>query len=276
MKKKVKKERSHASRILQEALLPICKMLLRHGFGTGELIDAAKIAYVRAAADEIFPAGARINISRLAVVTGLTRKEIAELLQRRGKNPATKSPRKSLQQRALRVLQGWSVDPIFQRPSGRRADLSLKGERQSFSSLVKRYGGDVTPVSVLRELERMNAVTITPSGRVKFRRKAIGSGAHVTQQMVEFVRLFKDFASTVQQLSMPRSPPLFFGFKDSMVAFPHQAALFQRTFSRRAATLLESIDQWMLHQSKHGKGKRAVPKSKTRVGLGVYLIQDDK
>jgi hypothetical protein len=274
--KKGQNEVDSASGMLQSALLPICKILIKRGLGVGELIDAAKIAYVQAAMSEIVPSGSRINISRLSVVTGLTRKDIAALLHRKDKSPAAVSAKKSLQQRAFRVLHGWSVDPLFQRANGRPADLPVQGDRQSFSLLVKRHAGDVTPISVLRELERMKAVAISSSGKVKFRGQSVDSTAHAAQQMAEFVRLFKDFANTLQQISTPKEPPLFFGFKDSTVTSPHQAALFQRTFSRRAMTLLEGIDQWIAHQTKEEKGKRAASKSKTRVGLGVYLVQEDE
>lgn len=265
-----------ASGMLQSALLPICKILIKRGLGARELIDAAKVAYLQAAMSEVIPPGSRVNISRLAVVTGLTRKDIAALLNRKDKPPPAVSAKKSLQQRAFRVLHGWSVDPMFQRANGRPADLPLQGEQQSFSLLVKRHGGDVTPVSVLRELERMKAVAISPAGKVKFRGQSVDSTAHAAQQMAEFARLFKDFANTIQQVSTTKESPLFFGFKDSTVTSPHQAALFQRTFSRRAATLLEGIDQWIAHQTKEEKReKQAASKSKTRVGLGVYLIRED-
>ena len=262
--------------MLQSALLPICKILIKRGLGAGELIEAAKVAYLEAAVNEVAPSGARINVSRLSVVTGLTRKEIAALLHRQANQTTTRAPKRSLQQRALRVLHGWTVDHTFQRANGRPADLPLRGEQPSFALLVKRYGGDVTSISVLRELERMKAVTMTSGPRVKFRRQSIVSTAHAAQQMAEFARLFKDFADTLRQVAEPKVPPPFFGFKDFTVASPHQAALFQRTFSKRAATLLEGVDQWVGHQNRSKQSGKADPKSKTRVGLGVYLVQDER
>jgi hypothetical protein len=262
--------------MLQAALSPICRLLLKRGLGVGTLIEAAKIAYIHAAVKEIFPADTRVNVSRLSVVTGLTRKEIAALLRQKDERSTATLPKRSLQQRAFRVLQGWSIDHAFQRPNGRPADLPIRGGPQSFHGLVARYGGDVTPVSVLRELERMGVVKTTSAGVVKFRRRNIESKTHFTEQMAEFTHLFRDFVNTVQQISEPKDPPLFFGFKDSILTTPHQAALFQRTFSKRAATLLESIDQWIAHQNKSKQSKHVAAELKTRVGLGVYLIQGDE
>jgi hypothetical protein len=259
---------------LMAMLQPIARILIKRGFGAGELIQAAKLAYIQAAIREVVPRGHKINISRLSVATGLTRKEISALLHSADNDKPMPSTRRNLQQRALRVLHGWSVDPIFQRADGRPADLPLQGEPHSFALLVKRHGADVTPVSVLHELERMKVVTITPSGKIKFDRRTLTSTAHATRQMVEFSRLFKDFANTVQQICEPKNPPLFFGFKDLSVSSSHQIALFQRTFSKRASSLLESVDQWVAHQTKEKKGKTPGVMSKTRVGLGVYLVQE--
>jgi len=275
LSQKNQKRVDHPAQALQASLVPVCKMLVKRGLGAGELIETVKAAYIQAAVAEVVPAGSRINVSRLSVVSGLTRKEIAALLQSRGKSPAEISPKKSPQQRALRILHGWSVDPIFQKANGKPAELPMQGERQSFALLVRRYGSDVTPVSALRELERMKAVVVTSQGKVRFRRRTVDPSAHADQQMAEFGRWLKDFANTLQEVFGPKDPPPFFGFKDSVLTSPHQAALFQRTFAKRAATLLEGMDQWLAHQNKHKPSKSAEPKSKTRVGLGVYLVQED-
>jgi hypothetical protein len=273
---KSKRGTEPASQMLHSVLVPLCKLLIKRGVGVGELIEAAKVAYIRAAVNEIVPFGARVNVSRLSVVTGLTRREVSALLHRENKTRTMAPVRKVMQQRALRALHGWNVDYSFQKANGRPADLPLKGDQRSFSLLVKRYAGDVTPTSVLRELERMKVVRMTPSKKISLRRRTIESDTHLMHQMSDIARLFKDFANTVEQLSQPKDPPLFFGFKDSTVASPHQAALFQRTFSKRAAALLESIDQWMAHQAKAAKVKSAGQQAKTRVGLGVYLVQEQK
>jgi len=260
---------------LQVALLPIAKMMIKRGLGAGDLIEAAKNSYVHAAVSELMPSGAKVNVSRLAVATGLTRKEVTSLLQRKNERRLLFSSKKILQQRALRVLRGWNMDPIFQRESGRPADLPLRGEQRSFQLLVKKHGGDVTPVSVLRELDRMKAVTTTRSGKIRLRKRTMEPSMHVAQQLAELAHLLGDFTRTVQQITESGKPPLFFGFKDSIVNSPHQAALFQRTFSRRAASLLEGIEQWATHQTKERSRKQGTTKSKTRVGLGVYLVQED-
>jgi hypothetical protein len=177
-------------------LLPIARMLLRNGFGAGELISAAKQASVRAALIEVIPVGSRVNVSRVSVATGLTRKEVSTLLGRTIKAKPLSS-RPTLEQRAWRVLRGWHIDPKYRDSSGRLAALPFAGKQRTFSLLVRRYGGDVTPLSVFRELERIKVVTKTRSGTLRLHSRALRSRSLVIQQIADLAHIFKDFAATV-------------------------------------------------------------------------------
>ena len=180
-----------------------------------------------------------------------------------------------MEQRAYRVLQGWIGDPAYQRANGRPADLELGGEDPTFSSLVKQYGGDVTPTTVLREFERMQAARTTKSGKLRLQPHVLESRAHAAHQLVDLARLLKDFSSAAQQTIAPRENRLFFGFRDSALSSVNHAAIFHRIFSQRATDLLESIDQWAAKTKIRTKGKGQSAQGDVRVGLGVYLVQDE-
>jgi len=254
------------------ALLPIAKTMIKSGFGAGELVRAAKLSFVRAAISEVLPSG-KLNISRLSVATGLTRKEISLLLRTTAAVP-TDTSRRIMEQRAFRVLNGWSFDPRFQSKNGRPADLELRSGVRPFSNLVKTYGGDVTPNAVLRELERIKAVSISKSGKVHLRSRAVRSRVHAAHQMLELARLIKDFSGTAQQVVIPRQRSVYFGFRDARVGSSHQAARFQRVFSLRAAALLASMDQWIVKAGRE-ETNAITANDRFRIGLGVYLVQDD-
>lgn len=246
--------------------------MIRSGFGAGELVRATKLAFIRAAATEVMPQGARLNVSRLSVVTGLTRKEISAFLSQQNGSPRLKKP--ALEQRALRVMRGWQVDPLFHAANGRPAALSIRGHSRAFPQLVSTYAGDVTPVSVLRELERMELVSVTRAGKLQLRGQRIKANAHASLQLSELVRVFGDFANTASTNSASTETPTFFGLRESSVSSPEQASLFHRTFARRAAMMLESIEQWVAHQQVE---RQRVPRARTpkrRIGMGIYLIND--
>lgn len=265
--------RRDVTELLAVMLLPIARMLLRSGFGAGELIRAAKQASVKAALIEVIPLGSRINVSRLSVATGLTRKEISSLLGR-SLNAKSLSQKTTLEQRAWRVLRGWHTDPEYRERSGRLAALPFAGKQKTFSTLVRRYGGDVTPRSVLRELERIKVVTKTRSGMLRLHSRALHSRSLLIQQLADLARIFRDFATTVAGNDREGKSQGFFGFKDAVVPSLDQAALFQHTFAERGAILLESFEQWQKGQARSLKRTLPSPNAKVRVGLGVYLIQD--
>jgi hypothetical protein len=251
-------------------LLPICNRMLAGGLGIGELVRAAKQAYLTAAVAHLTSANSRVSASHLSVLTGLTRKEVTVLLKEMHGGPAA-GRGEAKEQRARRVLRGWRLDPRFCDNDGAPASLSLRGNRKSFSMLVKLYGGDVTPNSVLRELERLGVVSFSKSRGLRLRStRVVGKS---TEHMTELARLFPDFANTVSPESPRDGRPLFFGFRDSVVDSLDQAALFQRTFSNRALALLQGVDQWLISQDQSRPMNAGQGSKRAHVGIGVYLVQ---
>ena len=256
---------------LLELLLPVARLLIGDGMGIDKLVHAAKRAYLRAAVENVLPDGHRINVSRLSVATGMTRKEISTLLRgSRDKSRGNVDSQRRGEQRALRVLRGWSSDPRFQSHSGRPGSLQYRGSTKSFTYLVKLYGGDVTPKAVQRELERMGLIELTRGGGLRLRatRKSAGIEAY---QISDLARLFEDFAFAVMRPKANVESPSFFGFKDSTVPSMSDAAFFMSRFSRRAAALLEDFEEWSGGRDSATTGSQDA--AGVRVGLGVYLLR---
>ncbi len=259
---------------LLELLLPVARLLISDGTGIDKLVHAAKRAYLRAAVENVFPIGHRINISRLSVATGMTRKEVSTLLRgSRDKGGRNVDSRRRGEQRALRVLRGWSSDPRFQSCSGRPGSLPYRGQTKSFTHLVKLYGGDVTPKSVQRELERMGLIEPTRGGGLRLRatRKSTSIEAY---QISDLARLFEDFASAVMRAKPNFEAPSFFGFKDSIVPSASDAAFFMSRFSRRAAALLEDFQEWSAGRESATSASQDA--ARVRLGLGVYLLRSGR
>lgn len=256
---------------LVDLLLPIARLLIKEGTGIDKLVRAAKRAYLRAAVEGVLPRGQRINISRLSVATGMTRKEVSALLRDSRDTRSQKADSRTRgEQRALRVLRGWSSDPRFQSPSGRPSTLPYRGLTKSFVHLVKLYGGDVTPKSVQRELDRMGLVAATRGGALRLRatRKPSSIEAY---QISDLARLFEDFAFAVMRPKTNSEAQAFFGFKDSTAPSTSDAAFFMTRFSRRAAALLEDFQEWSAGRASAALESRA--SEGMRVGLGVYLLR---
>jgi len=159
MSRNVKKAVSGATLRLLE---PLVRFLLEARLGIGDLQALSRRAYVRMAARD--PANirdGRLNVTRIAATTGLTRIEVSALLaEERGTAPRTRRRGQDRGRvRAERVLQGWWSDPQFQDSSGGPARLPRRVASRSFTALVKRHSGDANNAgAVLRELLESQAV----------------------------------------------------------------------------------------------------------------------
>jgi Family of unknown function (DUF6502) len=147
-------------------LEPFAQFLLDARVGVGEFTTLARRAYVKAALRDPanFRSG-RVNVSRVAAATGLSRVEIAALLIEDGGGPARK-PKGRVQ--AERVLLGWWNDPKFRDHSGAPVRLPRRGATRSFAALVKQHSGDAhNSAPILEELLRSQAVREHPDGTLE-------------------------------------------------------------------------------------------------------------
>lgn len=158
------------------ALRPIAKILLRFGIGFREFAELAKTAFVDVATSEYGLRGRPTNISRVAVMTGLTRKEvrrIREKIEQGDQSVVVKSTPLS------EILHRWHAEEEFLDSSGRPNRLPFTGEVGSFSQLVKRFGGDIPPGAMRTELVRVGAVRESEDGFLEVLNRTIHpKGAH--------------------------------------------------------------------------------------------------
>jgi hypothetical protein len=258
---------------LAEALQPIAVAMLKGNLSASALVRAAKLAYVRAAIDTLNTDGRKkTNISRLSVVTGMTRKEIASYMLHEMPSVIAAPPKKQMEHRALKVLRAWTTDPRYKMVTGGVIDLPLNGRGRTFASLVRSYGGDVTTVAVLRELERLRAVTRRDSGLLRVRPGCIRAQMKSSARFREFSRLLADFSETAAQVLVEREHPLYFEFKEIELATESQAARFKNAFGRRASLLLDGVEYWRSKQIRKTR-LREPKRPQQRVGVGVYLTE---
>jgi len=154
----------------QLVLRPIVKILLRYGVGFGEFAEVVKTSYVDVATTEFGIRGRPTNISRVAVMTGLTRKEV-----RRLRNALESGERKlSVKSTPIsEIIHRWHAEEDFLDSHGRPKSLPFSGDGNSFSSLVKRFGGDVPPGAMRTELKRVGSVSEDEDGILSIIKRSI-------------------------------------------------------------------------------------------------------
>jgi len=153
---------------LLKALRPVARFLMKSGIGYREFSEIGKSAFVDVATSDYGLRGRPTNISRVAVMTGLTRKEVRRLRDK------ISSGNQVDMQRVIppaEIIEKWHSDSEFLDSTGRPKTLDFAGPSPSFSALVKKYGGDIPPGAMRTELKRVGAVTDDDSGRLTVQMK---------------------------------------------------------------------------------------------------------
>lgn len=275
MGRRQKPAKECALEAVSEVLCPIASAMLKANLSASALVEAAKQAYLRAAIDSLEAEGKKkVNISRLSVITGMTRKEIAAYLPRKVSAATATSPRKQMEHRALRVLRAWTTDPRYRMATGRTVALPIQGGGKTLESLVRSYGGDVTTIAVLRELERLQAVSRSSSGLLRLKPGCLRAQMRESAKFRDFGRMLADFSGTAGQVFVERESPLYFGSKDIEVT-ESQAARFKDAFGKRASLLLDGVEHWRSREIRNAGPLRKNSKQPgQRIGVGVYLFEE--
>ena len=133
-------------------LRPLVRILLRNGVNFLEFAEVAKAAYVEVAAMDFPVSDRRMSQSRIAIVTGLSRKEVARVIADEGKDY---SEDESKFNRVIRVLAAWHMDSEFTGPYGIPLELDFENDpgKPSFQTLVRKHSGDM-PARAKRFIRR--------------------------------------------------------------------------------------------------------------------------
>ncbi len=257
-------------------LRPLIRILIRNGVAYGEFAEVAKEVYVDVASRDFKVPHRKMSQARIAIVTGLTRKEVARLLSG---NKRDKEDLSSNHNRVTRVLTGWHTDADYTGPYGLPLELAFEGEKgqPSFSDLVHRYSGDMAARAMLDELMRIGAVIETESGWYKALTRTYTPAIHEPASLERLGSVVYNFINTIDQniFEQDTTKRNFerYVFADNGIK-EEDLPRFRMFIKKRAQLLLEEIDNW-LSQLEEPDGIRSKP---IRTGLGIYhyVDADDK
>jgi Family of unknown function (DUF6502) len=148
--------------VVVSILRPLVRILLRNGMAYGKFAELAKWVYVDVASRDFTLEGRKQSASRVSVITGLNRKEVAHM---QSITPIDEEYNEDYN-RAAKVVASWMRD--YPDPSGEGArNLPFLGDKDSFTQLVKKYSGDMPARAVLDELLVSGAVIKEPDNMLR-------------------------------------------------------------------------------------------------------------
>jgi len=265
------------TRALRTLLRPLVRLALERGLACGELVEIVKRVYVDVARRDLAVPGKRSTTSRVAVLTGLTRKEAARLIAESDGDVADEGAESRRRiNRAARVMSGWVQDPEFHDGRGAPASLPFEaGDGASMSELVRRHGGDVPVRAVLDELIRVGAVRELSDGRYHLVERGYVPRGSADEKLAILGTDVADLISTISHnLSGAEGEP-FFQRKVAYDALPAEfLPVLRERVGAQAQLLLEELDAEMAqHDRDTTQGEGA---GGHRAMIGIYYYEEER
>lgn len=138
--------------IISATLRPLARFCIARGVRIQEIEQAVRGAFVEASQKAIQQAQGEISVSKISVMTGIHRVEVARLL--------SGEPRGGERHDVLnRVIGLWSRGQAYRAESGAPRALTHQGLGSEFAELVATISKEVSPYPILFELERIGAIS---------------------------------------------------------------------------------------------------------------------
>jgi Family of unknown function (DUF6502) len=263
---------------LRLALRPLFRILLRSGVTWQDASEVCKATLVEVASSDFGLHGRPTNMSRIAIMTGLGRREVKRLRDLLETEPQIDASRLH---GATGVLTGWHLDPDFCDQSGQPLDLVFDDEagvsdRRTFSDLCKRYGGDLAPVTMRRELARVGALSEIPGGELRVVMRYYMPLQMDPDAVVRAGSMLEDLGTTVS-FNLGKSADELSRFAGRAINTrirTADATRFRNFLEQEGQAFLECIDEWLSRHEAPPPGDGPAPRT-VRVGAGVYGIQDE-
>lgn len=245
-------------------------MLLRSGVSWAEFSELSKEVFVEIARSDFGIQGRPTNMARVAMMTGLSRREVSRvrdvLL-----GAATKqiSPASHIAQ----ILTGWHVDPEFCDDNGAPLPLKPTGDGPSLARLFKRYAGDMPHSALRKELIQLGLMEKTSNGNFEAK-----SRQYVRKKfdpdIVKYmgIALHEHAATLAHNIDQERKTPARFErmASNTNVSSRHVKA-FHQLIEVRGQKLLEEVDEWLSRHEVKTDAKN--PGRPVTLGVGLYLFQ---
>ena len=136
---------------------------MRSGVSFKEFEELSRAVFVEVAGEEFGIRGRPTNVSRVAAMTGIPRKEIRRIraiMSRYGATPRVEiSPLGD-------ILHHWYTDEDYLSSDGQPLPLLPDGTGLTFESLAKRCAGDLPSGALKIELLRTGAIALTEDGHL--------------------------------------------------------------------------------------------------------------
>jgi hypothetical protein len=260
---------------------PLIRILIRNGVTATETTDLVRRAYVEAATSEEFQLrGRRISDTRIAILTGLSRKEVHKLRSEPGETESV-----SNLSRIGRLIAAWNQDSDFTGPYGLPLGIPFEdqpgSDAPSFKELVRRHSGDMSPRAMLDELLRTGLAHIDEDGLIRNSGRTYIPSKLDPAAIERLGKIVSRLANTLDFNNQVEDPNLGRYERDVITDIgltEDQYRQFNVYLRAKCQQLLETIDNWLATQEGRLEAysvTERLPKKKLMTGIGVFHFLDE-
>lgn len=256
---------------LRTMLKPLVRILLRYGYSYREFENLAKQLFADVCYEDFTIKGRKMTASRVAVLTGLDRKEIVKLLS--NADNASHQVNRPIN-RASRVIGGWLQDADYLDSKGKPLTIPVKGDGISFCSLVGKYGGDITYGPIIDELLRIGAVKYIDQDKVQLLAEGYVPVSDELEKLKIMGNSSGDLLTTINyNLDSPKHPRyqrevLYRGLSQRSIDE------FKLVSHDKCQKLLLELNAWLANKLDLDT-RLEVSQPNSRVGVGLYYVEDE-
>jgi hypothetical protein len=258
---------------VRRLLRPVVREMIASGLTYTTFNQLVKQLFLDVAAEDFALPFKRQTDSRLALVTGISRKEISQLRRRRHGVADMPEVEESV---VTHVIGRWMAGPPFATPDGIPRRLryeSADPNAVSFARLVRELGIDIPVRAVLDELLHIGSAALLPDGEVELRREvhipAADSEGKLALLGSDTAELFSTIMHNIEGGEAPwlqRKVVYDNVGGDALPALREEARHGGLDFVRRANALLASYDRDRHPDAPGGR--------RSRVVVGVYYFEE--
>lgn len=256
---------------LKRVIGPLVGLMIDTGVTVHELSHLVRDSAVRTAAKRVEKETGRDSKSRVAIITGLPRSEVARILK-----SDDVSPGKRLGPHPLRrVLAAWYDNPRFLTANGDPDVLPIFGKRRSFEQLVAKYGRGIPVRAMLDELTQIDAVERLSDQRVKAKSRIPILTGLTSSAIAVIGERTGDLLETLTNNLRHKSNPFFEGTALVDEADLEMVTLIRREIAEQGTSFITGANSLFNRSRIKPNRTNAKKTAKCRVGVTVYYFQDD-
>jgi hypothetical protein len=256
---------------LKRVVDPLVDLMFDAGVTVHEFSQIVRERAVRTAARRVSKETGRDSKSRVAIITGLPRSEVARIL----KSDDVALSKRLGQHPARKVLSAWFDDPRFLEANGEPAVLPIFGKRRSFEQLVAIHSRGIPVRAMLDELTQIEAVERLEDQRVKAKSRVPILTGMTGNAIAVIGERTRDLLDTLTNNLRRTSKPLFEGTALADGTDPEMVSLLRREIAEQGANFINSANSLFSRSSVKAKRLIAKKSTKYRLGVTVYYFQDD-